>query len=251
MKGFFLQNTFSDYIVYVDESGDHGLASIEPTYPIFVLAFCIFRKETYSEIIVPSFLRFKFKYFGHDQVILHERKFRKTKGDFAILHDVSTRTSFYDDISKIIDESPFDLISSVIKKEKLKERYPLPDNPYNIAMGFGLERIFLHLKSNGCGKGTTYIVCESRGKKEDADLELAFRRKCARNATGKTLPFEIIFSDKRCNSTGLQLSDLIARPVGLSVLRPTQPNRAYDHIEEKFVRGPGGQIEGYGLKVFP
>ncbi len=130
-------------------------------------------------------------------------------------------------------------------------RYHLPDNPYNIAMEFGLERIFLHLSSNGCGKGTTYIICESRGKKEDADLELAFRRACADNATGKTLPFEIIFSDKRSNSTGLQLSDLIARPVGLSVLRPTQPNRAFDHIKEKFVRGPGGKIEGYGLKVFP
>ena len=32
---------FSDYIVYVDESGDHGL-KIAPLYPIFVLAFCVF-----------------------------------------------------------------------------------------------------------------------------------------------------------------------------------------------------------------
>ena len=37
----------SEYIVYVDESGDHGLVSIDPTYPLFVLAFCIFHKPTY------------------------------------------------------------------------------------------------------------------------------------------------------------------------------------------------------------
>jgi len=243
--------SFDDYIVYVDESGDHGLASVDPDYPIFALAFCIFQKDLYADQIVPSLLRFKFKYFGHDQVILHERKIRKAGGDFALLHDESIRTPFFDDLDKIIDESAFDLISSVIRKRKLKAKYPLPDNPYNIAMGFGLERIFLHLNSNGCGKGTTHVICESRGKKEDADLELAFRRACVNNATGKTLPFEIIFSDKRSNSTGLQLSDLIARPVGLSILRPEQPNRAYEHIKKKFVRGPKGKLEGYGLKVFP
>ncbi len=43
------QNKYSDYIIYVDESGDHSLASIDEGYPIFVLAFCIFDKKSYSE----------------------------------------------------------------------------------------------------------------------------------------------------------------------------------------------------------
>lgn len=29
---------FSDYVVYVDESGDHSLASIDRDFPVFVLA---------------------------------------------------------------------------------------------------------------------------------------------------------------------------------------------------------------------
>jgi hypothetical protein len=29
---------FSDYIVFVDESGDHGMTTIDPGYPIFVLS---------------------------------------------------------------------------------------------------------------------------------------------------------------------------------------------------------------------
>jgi hypothetical protein len=36
---------FSDYLVFVDESGDHGLDVIDAGYPVFVLAFCIVRKE--------------------------------------------------------------------------------------------------------------------------------------------------------------------------------------------------------------
>jgi hypothetical protein len=37
---------FSDYIVFVDESGDHSLVKIDPGYPIFVLACCLIEKRT-------------------------------------------------------------------------------------------------------------------------------------------------------------------------------------------------------------
>lgn len=40
----------SRYIVYVDESGDHGPISAE--YPVFVLAFCIKRRRRVPEGVV-------------------------------------------------------------------------------------------------------------------------------------------------------------------------------------------------------
>jgi len=39
---------FSDYIVYVDESGDRGLGEIDPQFPVFALVFCIVSKDKYS-----------------------------------------------------------------------------------------------------------------------------------------------------------------------------------------------------------
>ena len=33
---------FGKYIVYVDESGDHGLTKVDRQFPVFTLAFCIF-----------------------------------------------------------------------------------------------------------------------------------------------------------------------------------------------------------------
>lgn len=45
--------------------------------------------------------------------------------------------------------------------------------------------------------------------------------------------------------------DLIARPIGRKILKPDQPNRAYDIIETKFRRDPKGNVKGWGLKVFP
>jgi hypothetical protein len=63
--------------------------------------------------------------------------------------------------------------------------------------------------------------------------------------------FEINFVSKQANSAGLQLADLIARPIGLRILRPQQPNRAFDIIQPKIWRGPQDQSSWYGLKVFP
>jgi hypothetical protein len=48
----------------------------------------------------------------------------------------------------------------------------------------------------------------------------------------------------------LQIADLIARPIGRSVLDPEQSNRAYDVIEPKLYRYRG-RMAGAGLKIFP
>jgi hypothetical protein len=39
------QMTFGDYIVYIDESGDHGLTNINPDHRVFVLAFCVVEED--------------------------------------------------------------------------------------------------------------------------------------------------------------------------------------------------------------
>jgi hypothetical protein len=79
----------------------------------------------------------------------------------------------------------------------------------------------------------------------------SLRRICDSNATGKKLEFEAVFSGKQANHCGLQLADLVARPIGRHVMRPDQTNRAYDILEPKFRRSPEGRIEGWGLKCYP
>jgi len=243
--------SFDDYIVFVDESGDHGLASIDPNYPVFVLAFCIFDKQTYARKSAPAVLEFKFKHFGHDQVVLHEHEIRKNKGPFVFLRDAAIRGPFMADLDALVTGADFTLVASVINKVEHLARYAEPRNPYHVAMGFGLERVFLELQGRGCAGGKTHILFERRGPKEDAEVELEFRRICAANATRFVLPFEPILSHKTCNSSGLQLADLIARPIGRKIINPAQPNRAYDIIQTKFRRSPTGVVKGWGLKVFP
>ncbi|MFN5352230.1 MAG: DUF3800 domain-containing protein [Alphaproteobacteria bacterium] len=232
---------YSDYIIFIDESGDHGLQTIDEKYPIFALVFVLIKKQDYFEKIVPRFIELKFKYWGHDQIILHEHDIRKEKQDFGLLRTSRTlRESFYEDLNTIIKEIPFEFIGAVIKKEKLKKKYSKPFNPYEIAMLFCMEESLKLLeKRNRSGK-ITHLIVEGRGAEEDKKLELEFRRICANQKTWgyqkhdfSKIPFEFICSHKRSNSSGLQLADLIARPIGLKYLRPDQDNRAFEIIRNK------------------
>ena len=246
------KQNFSDYIVYVDESGDHGLESIDPNYPVFVLAFCIFEKQTYWQHVVPAVQKLKFRTFGHDMVILHEREIRKGLPPFQFLVNPERRASFMTEITAVVESAELTLIASAIEKEKHQAAYAFPVSPYDLALRFCLERLWYFLAERGEEDRLVHVVFERRGKREDNALELVFRRVCdGDNKTNqRQLPFEPIFAPKSANSCGLQLADLVARPIGKYILDPDQPNRAFDVIRHKF-RQAGGRIEGRGLKVFP
>jgi len=242
---------YSDFVVFVDESGDHSLESIDPEYPVFVLSLCIFRKAEYADQVTPAIRHLKFATFGHDMVVLHESDIRRKKGAFSLLSK-EPREAFLNRLTDIIGRADFQLVSVVIDKRKLKARYTQPEHPYHLALEFGLERIYRLLQEAGQDDRLNHVVCEARGAKEDAELKLAFRHiRDGGNHFNKRLPFELIVADKKTNSEGLQLADLTERPIGLSVLRPDQPNRAAELLEDKFYRDKNGNKNGVGLKVFP
>ena len=56
-RDFSYDRQMTDYIVYIDESGDHGLTNINRDHPVFVLAFCVVEKTKYTDKIVPVFQR--------------------------------------------------------------------------------------------------------------------------------------------------------------------------------------------------
>lgn len=219
----------SDYIVYVDESGDHSLESINPCYPIFVLSFCIFEKKYYSHVVTPNLRMLKFSTFGHDMVILHEHDIRKKRGAFINLNKES-REIFIDRLSNLIEGSDFILVPIVIDKNAIKKRELDPIHPYHLAMRLGLEKIYQLMKALGQNEKITHIIFEARGQKEDSELEREFKEIC--NLKTK-FPFEILICDKKSNSEGLQFADMVARPIGLSILRPDQPNKAFAAINKK------------------
>jgi Protein of unknown function (DUF3800) len=243
---------FSDYIVYADESGDHSLTSINPQNPVFVLVFCVFEKDAYLNTVVPALYGLKFGFWGHDCPILHSHEIRKARGDFNILLNAETRAAFMARMNAMMETIPFTIIAAAIDKQRHARRYAQPANPYEIALEFCMERLQRWLGEKNQQHKQTHVIVECRGRSEDRQLELEFRRIAAgRNAVGPMPNLDVRFMDKKHNAPGLQIADLAAHPIGRHVINPVQENRAFDIIEPKLRRGPNGQVQGYGLKIFP
>ncbi len=243
---------YSDYIVYVDESGDHSLVSIDDNYPIFVLAFCVFKKDEYARQVSPALQEFKFRWLGRDTVVLHEREIRQKTPPFSFLQKTSRRDAFMNELTDILDAAPMMIISTVIRKDRHKRQYADPESPYHLSLLFCMERLQEFLVANGQAGRSTHMIFEQRGGKdnggkEDKELEHEFFRIKSGNhylARGDTFPdLELEIVSKKANSAGLQIADLVARPIGLSITKPGQDNRAMDVIRTK--------VRADGIKVFP
>lgn len=241
-------NKFSEYIVFVDESGDHSLTSIDEQYPILVLCFLVINKKEYIQNLVPKVKQLKFDIFGHDSVILHERDIRRSTGDFYRLSK-EEKNYLLTKLSDTISQTKFDIFAMVIDKKALKSKYKYPDNPYHLGFQFGLERIKRFLRHEQTDS-KLHIIVESRGKAEDEDLKHNFDHVITLPELN-SLKAQLIFLSKESNSEGLQIADLCARPIGLSVLRKGQPNQAYEILKDKIYTTPNGVQIGHGLKVFP
>ena len=245
-------HSHSDFIVFADESGDHNLANVSPDYPVFVLSFCIFRKEDYIQTVCPLIQRFKLRWWSHDAMVLHGALIRRQHRPFVFLKSVEKRERFMSDLTDTLARCPFTLISGVIHKLRLREQYVEPENPYSLALKYCLERTYGFLRDCGQHELETPFLVECRGKREDAELELVFRRLCdGASGWGRMPGFSIEFFDKKANLPGLQIADLVSGPIGQHVVRPERVNRAFEMIQQKFCRSPEEDTSGAGMKVFP
>jgi hypothetical protein len=242
---------FSDYIAYFDESGDHGLQTIDAGFPVFVLCGCLFKIEHYLKRELSAFSAIKFAHFGHDAVVFHSRDIRKRIGPFQILANPAKRQEFMDHIALFFKNCSGVIVAAGIDKNRHVLQYKYPMNPYSVALLFCLERIYGYLHDGGVTGGSMTCVFEQRGKIEDDELAGQFTRICAGQNYWGELPFKMAFANKLANMPGLQIADLAAYPIARHIIAPDATNLAYDAIMPRIRKSPSGKMLGWGLKVFP
>lgn len=242
---------FSDFIVFVDESGDSSLDSISSQYPIFVLAFCVIEKKHYYEYVVPRVEKLKFDTFGTDIPILHEREIRQRSGVFNVLMRREVRDRFFSELNDIMMSAQYRVVAAVIDKTKYVN-LPRPRNVYSLAVQFGIERVFYEMQDAGQKGKRVPIVFESRGRKEDKLLHSEFDTiVSSSNLNGINEMFDFYCADKKANLAGLQFADLIARPIGNKYLHKDSHDRSYEILRSKLRHDGFGRAEGYGIKIYP
>ena len=226
--GWFTGAMRSSHIIYVDESGSPDFGPPNSDYPVFVLAFCIFEVQNYVYRVDPDFQALKFDYFGHDLVILHESEIRKKVGPFKALNEPEFRDRFLEALSASISKADFNVLPIIHSKSNPST---VEDVYINSAVD-GVNRCIEWVKTNGHVGEELVFAFESRGPNEDRRLiealdEIFWARREPQVA--------VKFVQKAFASTGLQIADLVARPIGLSVIRPGQANRSFDLIRDKIV----------------
>ena len=91
------------YRFFVDETGDHGLSFIDPSFPLFLQRGCLLREDILLEF-EEGLDRLKVDIFGTKEVVLHSRSIRKCEGSFQVLFDLGLKKSSMTDSTESLRE---------------------------------------------------------------------------------------------------------------------------------------------------
>jgi hypothetical protein len=243
-----------NYYLFIDESGDHGLAKIDSFFPVFVLCGVLLSDNNYKDLN-ETFAAIKESSWKDKKVIFHSRDIRKCDKEFKILLDNEIKQRFYKELDDCIVNSSYTVIASIIYKEDYIKKYgKLKTDVYEIALSFLVERAIFYLDTLNENIGTLYFVLEERGKKEDIQLKKHFeslRNKGTFYLTPerlRTYNLKIEFRNKKQNINGLQLADLVAYPIARYAMDKERANPAFDLVKPK-IYSKGTKM--FGLKYFP
>lgn len=241
--------TFSDYIIFIDESGSAELAN---NSKLFVITAIIFHKQDYlrfsSRVLVT-----KFKTFGHIDIVLHHHEILRNKGEFIVFNNnEQLKSEFFKRYIANIQETDFKIISVIYDKEHAKQRGGFQNDLYSHLLGLVFTRAYHEINNN---KDNTTILIEKRGTKKDNEV----KQKTQKIISGendlrynKVMNFEVRLVDKIANLEGLQLADICASEIARWALQ----NNRLDHnllqaIRQKFRCSQSGQTQGYGIITYP
>ena len=245
------------YVMFMDEAGDHNLRNIDSSYPAFCLAGCIFESVYYHAIARPRVDALKMRFWGRTDVILHSRYIRKQQGPFVFLGDREKREEFYTAINDLVSELEFTILAVVIlKAAHLNEHGSAARHPYHLALESILERYAAFMRTHD-DINSGYVLAESRGKQPDQLLKTEYRR--LRDLESDRRPdlsniTGLWMEKKSANLVGLQIADLVAYPIAAKVLHPDAEQKAFDVLREKIATGFAHDRQsflGSGLKILP
>lgn len=226
-------------ILFFDESGDHNLSVIDPSYPLFVLGGVIMEEVYAKEVLTPRLSDFKRELFGNDDLILHTADITRNRNGFERLKDSGFRIAFYDRLNALMRELDYSVVACAIRKDEHLARYGMAAlDPYLMSLDILVERFCMDV---GDVEDGGLIVAERRGPTLDHELELAWlnlKIQGTRYIKAKQVERRIQslnLKSKTANLAGLQLADLVVTPIGRKVLgKPVKDD--YIIVESKFRR---------------
>jgi hypothetical protein len=183
--------------------------------------------------------------------------FEGLDGPFRPLRDdPSQKDAFYHSINELYSSLRFRLFAVAIDKRRLSERFIAPLNPYDVSLSQLLSMVCGPPGMSSINRpNVARIVAESRGKREDKDLQReyqSFRRgglwsygapeiqRRRPTTVQRVFPDRVDFARKNDFVAGLELADLAAYPIARAVVNQSWDNPAVQVLTRnlRFVQFP-------------
>jgi hypothetical protein len=254
------------YRVFIDEVGNHDMKSDDPNHRHLGLTGVIMSLEYETGTFTNSLNAIKQEFFETQGIVLHRREMLEAKPPFEALNDVEIRKRFDAGLLRVLRDAEYRVFTVVIDKKEHKERYAVWQfHPYHYCLTVLLERYVRFLDRIG---HVGDVLVESRGRKENRQLERAFRHVYDHGSDhvpvcvfrNRLTSMQLKVKPKASNIAGLQLADLIANPSCRSLIcekNGVQMNAAFGAeieaiLKTKYLSRPrDGLITGWGTKWLP
>lgn len=253
--------------VFIDEVGNHDLTSSDdPQHRYLGLTGVIMRLEYSSGDFTNALNAIKQEIFGTTEVVLHRREMLTAKPPFEVLANPESRQRFDELLLELVATAVYRVFTVVIDKKEHKQKYMVwRFHPYHYSLTVLLERYVQLLDRHDlCGD----VLVESRGKKENMQLEKAYRfiydhgsdHVPSRLFQARLTSRQVKIQPKTANIAGLQLADILANPSCRSMICEKRKEQMLAEfgtkIEEilkkrKYLRRYDGVIAGWGTKWLP
>jgi hypothetical protein len=253
--------------IFVDDVGHHDMkSSKDPEQRYLGLTGVVMRLDYEKGVFSESLNRIKLDAFGSTGVILHRREVMNRTPPFDVLKDGRLSQAFDAAILALIGEAQYKVFTVVIDKLEHRNRYQVwRFHPYHYCMTVLLERCVQFLRR--CGQ-VGDVVFESRGKKENMQLEDSYKRVRKNGTDNVALKIfqerltsnELKLRPKAANISGLQLADIIANPCWRDLIcKHTKQEMTAEFSKkimeiirnDKYLRRSDGYIPGWGTKWLP
>lgn len=259
--------------MYVDENGNYNLREdLSNDSNRYLCLTGVVMPDKTHDLLTQELNRLKTTYFGSTDVVLHRREIISAKPPFEVLKDDAIRQSYNADILRIITELRYGVISVVIDKKALVDKYTLlrAQDPYALALEYLMQRYQYWMQDYSYHYGAIMgdIIAESRGGREDRITKDTYRLIYEgkgyiglKNASTYYSSKDIKLRKKKANIAGLQFVDLISHPARRYILSQNQlahnikPTSFEQTVVEILVakkfRRHQGKIDGFGAVFFP
>lgn len=223
------------------------MGKLDPNWPVFVIVGVLVGEKYYQRTLVPRIKDFKKRHDIPLKASLHSKDIRRCENDFQFLMDPAKKSRFYAEWNELFLSLRIRIYAVVVDKRRLRERFLVPLNPYDVSLSQLLSII--------CGAGgpmrkpeITQIIAESRGRVEDKELQAeyqSYRRYGLFNygsegvsnreasTVNRVFPGRVDFLRKAAVVAGLELADLAAYPIGRAVVNNDSSNPALAVVKSK------------------